>query len=93
MPVVPGPREVGQHVGDGIVLVILQRVPHGYSRPALIVKLVRYDSYRRSASTPCRQLAAHHLEPPVVVGDDERNAHRLGLANSGEEVLRGVEVE
>ena len=44
MPVVSSPCEVGQHIRDGVVLIVLQRVPHGYSRPALIVKFVRYDS-------------------------------------------------
>ena len=44
LPVLPAPGETVQHVGDGIVLVILQRVQHDYDRPELIVKLLRYDS-------------------------------------------------
>ena len=44
LPVVPGLREVGQHLGDGVGLVVLQRVTHGYSRPVLIVKLAKYDA-------------------------------------------------
>ena len=43
-PVLPGPLKEVQHVGDGFFLVVLERVPHCYSRPVFIVKLVRYDS-------------------------------------------------
>jgi hypothetical protein len=38
---VAGVGEVAQDVADRVLLVVLERVPHGYSRTALIVKLVR----------------------------------------------------